>query len=170
MDVIGFLYVTLCSSTVQFHDSQGSRRACACSDAGFSIQNGDDAWGVYYRRADSQLVQVPKLTHILSVQGLGSEIILLFAMKFFVLLTLHEAERPKSTACVVVFGHSGAPGTWGSPHLWWGTGILPWESYENYRPRLLAIRAHRKLHSGGNAHAEIFVLCPSFLTASKPGL
>jgi hypothetical protein len=30
MDVIGFLYVSLGSSTVQLHDSLGSRRACPC--------------------------------------------------------------------------------------------------------------------------------------------
>jgi hypothetical protein len=30
-------YIT---STVQLHDSLGSRRACACSEAGFSNQNG----------------------------------------------------------------------------------------------------------------------------------
>jgi hypothetical protein len=43
MDVIGFLYVSLGSSSVQLHDSLGSRRACACSEAGFSRQNGDHA-------------------------------------------------------------------------------------------------------------------------------
>jgi hypothetical protein len=40
MDVIGFLCVSL-----------GSRHACACSEAGFSSENGDRAWGLYYRRA-----------------------------------------------------------------------------------------------------------------------
>jgi hypothetical protein len=50
MDVIGFLCVSLGSSTVQLHDSLGSTRACAYSEAGFSSQNGDRAW-VYYRRA-----------------------------------------------------------------------------------------------------------------------
>jgi hypothetical protein len=34
IDVIGFLCVLLCSNTV--YDSLGSRRACACSEAGFS--------------------------------------------------------------------------------------------------------------------------------------
>jgi hypothetical protein len=43
MDVIGFLYVSLGSSPVQFHDCLGRRRACACSEAGFSSQNGDNA-------------------------------------------------------------------------------------------------------------------------------
>jgi hypothetical protein len=43
MDVIGFLYASLCSSTVQLYDSVGSRRSCACSEAGFSSQNGDRA-------------------------------------------------------------------------------------------------------------------------------
>jgi hypothetical protein len=51
MDAIRFLCVTLGSSTVQLHDSLGSRPACACSVAGFSNQNGDRASGVYYLRA-----------------------------------------------------------------------------------------------------------------------
>jgi hypothetical protein len=50
MDVIGFICVSLGSSTVQHHDSLGSKRACASSEAGFSSQNGERA-GVYYRRA-----------------------------------------------------------------------------------------------------------------------
>jgi hypothetical protein len=41
MEVIGFLYVSLGSSTIQLHESLGSRRACACSEACLSIQNGD---------------------------------------------------------------------------------------------------------------------------------
>jgi hypothetical protein len=45
-----FLCVSLGSSIVQLHDSLGSRRACACSEAGFCSQNGDCAWGLYYRR------------------------------------------------------------------------------------------------------------------------
>jgi hypothetical protein len=48
MDVIGFLSG---SSTVQLHGNLGSRLACACSEAGFSRQNGDHAGEVYYRRA-----------------------------------------------------------------------------------------------------------------------
>jgi hypothetical protein len=43
MDLIGFLCVSLGSSTVQLHDSRGSRRARSCSKAGFSSQNGDRA-------------------------------------------------------------------------------------------------------------------------------
>jgi hypothetical protein len=43
MDVIGVLCVLLDSSTVQLHDSLGSIRACACSEAGFSSPNGDHA-------------------------------------------------------------------------------------------------------------------------------
>jgi hypothetical protein len=50
-DVIVFLYVSLGSSTVQFHDILDSRRACACSEAGFSSQNGHRAWGLSYWRA-----------------------------------------------------------------------------------------------------------------------
>jgi hypothetical protein len=33
--------LSLRSSTVQHHDSLGSRRACSCSETGFSSQNGD---------------------------------------------------------------------------------------------------------------------------------
>jgi hypothetical protein len=51
MDVIRFLCVSLGSSTVQLHCNVGSRRACACSKASFSTQNGDRDWGVYYRRS-----------------------------------------------------------------------------------------------------------------------
>jgi hypothetical protein len=43
MDVIGFLCVSLGSSTVQLHYSLGSRCACVCSEAGFSSQNGNGA-------------------------------------------------------------------------------------------------------------------------------
>jgi hypothetical protein len=39
MDVIGSLCISLDSSTVQHHDSLDSRRACVCSEAGFSSQN-----------------------------------------------------------------------------------------------------------------------------------
>jgi hypothetical protein len=38
MDVIDFLCVSLSRSTVQLHDSLGSRRACAYSEAGFNSQ------------------------------------------------------------------------------------------------------------------------------------
>jgi hypothetical protein len=72
MDEIGFLYyVSLGGSTAQLHDNLGrgpdghclgytwiffeitnlgNRRACTCSEAGFSSQNEDRAWGIYYRR------------------------------------------------------------------------------------------------------------------------
>jgi hypothetical protein len=43
MDVIGFLCVSLGSSTIQIHDSLGSRRACACSEAGLNSENGESA-------------------------------------------------------------------------------------------------------------------------------
>jgi hypothetical protein len=43
MEVIGFLYVPLGSSTVQVQNSLGSRRAWACSETGFSSQNYDRA-------------------------------------------------------------------------------------------------------------------------------
>jgi hypothetical protein len=52
MDIIGFVCVPLGSSTVQFHARLGSRCAFACSEAGFSSQNGDRARGVCYRRAE----------------------------------------------------------------------------------------------------------------------
>jgi hypothetical protein len=42
MDVIGIPCVSLGSSTVQLHDSLGDRRECACSEACFSNQNGDE--------------------------------------------------------------------------------------------------------------------------------
>jgi hypothetical protein len=38
MDVMCFVCVSLGSSTVQVHDSLGSRRACACSEASFCSQ------------------------------------------------------------------------------------------------------------------------------------
>jgi hypothetical protein len=53
VDVIGFLCAPLVSSTVQLIYSVGSRRACGSSDAGFSSENGERTWGVYYRRATS---------------------------------------------------------------------------------------------------------------------
>jgi hypothetical protein len=43
MGAIGFLCVSLGSSTVQLHDSLGSRSVYACSEAGFISQNGDRA-------------------------------------------------------------------------------------------------------------------------------
>jgi hypothetical protein len=43
MDTIGFLCVSLGSSTVQLHDSLDGRFACICSEAGFSSQHGDRA-------------------------------------------------------------------------------------------------------------------------------
>jgi hypothetical protein len=47
MDVISFLCVSLGSSTDQLHDSIHSIRAGACSEAGFSSQNGDRARGAF---------------------------------------------------------------------------------------------------------------------------
>jgi hypothetical protein len=47
MDIIGFLYVSLGSSTIQLHVSLGIRRACVCSECGFSSQNGYRARGEY---------------------------------------------------------------------------------------------------------------------------
>jgi hypothetical protein len=52
MDVLGFICVSLGSSTVQLHDNLSSRRTCACSEAGFSSRNGDRVWGMYYQRAE----------------------------------------------------------------------------------------------------------------------
>jgi hypothetical protein len=40
MDVINFLCVSIGSSTVKLNDSLSSRRAYACSGAGFNSQNG----------------------------------------------------------------------------------------------------------------------------------
>jgi hypothetical protein len=39
VDVIGFMCISLGSSTVQLYDSLGTRRACACSGDGFGSQN-----------------------------------------------------------------------------------------------------------------------------------
>jgi hypothetical protein len=43
MDVIGFLCVSVGSNTGQLHDSQDSKRACACLEAGFNSKNSDRA-------------------------------------------------------------------------------------------------------------------------------
>jgi hypothetical protein len=43
MDVICFLCESLGSSTVQLHDSLGTRSVCTCSEADLSSQNGDRA-------------------------------------------------------------------------------------------------------------------------------
>jgi hypothetical protein len=48
MDIIGFLCVSLCSSTVQLLDSLGSRHTCTCSEDVSISQHGNRAWGVYY--------------------------------------------------------------------------------------------------------------------------
>jgi hypothetical protein len=64
MDAVGFLCVSLGSSTVQLYDSLGSRRACACSETGFSSRNGDRAWGVYCRRTEFYCAfLMGKMTH-----------------------------------------------------------------------------------------------------------
>jgi hypothetical protein len=39
---------SMCSRTVQLHDSLGSRRVYKCSEASFSSHNGDRACGAYY--------------------------------------------------------------------------------------------------------------------------
>jgi hypothetical protein len=51
IDKIISLYVSLGSSTVQLHESLGSRCEFACSEAGFNSQTGGRSWGVCYRRA-----------------------------------------------------------------------------------------------------------------------
>jgi hypothetical protein len=66
MDVIDFLCVSLGSSTVQLHDSLGITRACACSETGFSSQNGNHAFGVYYQKA-------PFCCAVLRVKGLNAK-------------------------------------------------------------------------------------------------
>jgi hypothetical protein len=43
MEVIGSVFVSLGSSTVQLYDSLGSRCTLICSDASFGSQNGDSA-------------------------------------------------------------------------------------------------------------------------------
>jgi hypothetical protein len=52
MHVIGSLYVLLGISTIQLQNSVGNSREFASSVAGFSSQNDDLAWAVYYRRAE----------------------------------------------------------------------------------------------------------------------
>jgi hypothetical protein len=51
MDVISILSISVGSSTVQLHASLGNRRAWACSETGFSSQNGNRTWGVYHQTA-----------------------------------------------------------------------------------------------------------------------
>jgi hypothetical protein len=51
MDAMGFLYVSLCSSTDQLHESLGSRRACVRSEAGFSSHDDNHARGLCRRKA-----------------------------------------------------------------------------------------------------------------------
>jgi hypothetical protein len=48
MAAIGFLFVSLGNSTVQLHYSLAIRRASKYSEAAFSSQNCDRAWGKYY--------------------------------------------------------------------------------------------------------------------------
>jgi hypothetical protein len=56
MDVICFLCVSLGSSTVQLHNSIGSRRACACSEAGFSSEN-TNVLDLYTTKEQSSVVR-----------------------------------------------------------------------------------------------------------------
>jgi hypothetical protein len=51
MDVIGFLCVSLSKNTIHLYENLGNRSAYACSESGFSSQNGHRALRVYYRRA-----------------------------------------------------------------------------------------------------------------------
>jgi hypothetical protein len=64
MDVIGFLCVSLGSSTVQLHDSLGRRRACVCSEAGFGSENGDSACTIEEQRS---------AVHFLWAKGLNAK-------------------------------------------------------------------------------------------------
>jgi hypothetical protein len=50
MGITDLLCVSLGNGKVRLHGSLGGRCACACSEASFSIQNGECAWGVYYQR------------------------------------------------------------------------------------------------------------------------
>jgi hypothetical protein len=77
MDVTGFLCVSLGSSTVHLHDSLGSRRACACSEAGFNSQNGDCA-------TEEQRSVVDFLwAKGLNVKDIHKEMFPMYAGKFF---------------------------------------------------------------------------------------
>jgi hypothetical protein len=66
MNVISFLRVSLGSSKVQLHDSLGSRHTCACSEAGFSSQNGDRAYGCNTKGQHS-------VVHFLWAKGLNAK-------------------------------------------------------------------------------------------------
>jgi hypothetical protein len=52
MDVL-----SLGSSTVELHSSLRSRRACACSEIGFSSQSGDRAEGIYATEKQRSVVR-----------------------------------------------------------------------------------------------------------------
>jgi hypothetical protein len=104
MDVMGFLYVSLDSSTVQPHDSLGSRSTCTCSETGFSSQNGDLAWrGI----AEEQ----HPVVSFLWAKGLSAK-------------DIHKEMFPvyvgKRLSCKVV------PPSWQTFHWWqrgWNTGV-----------------------------------------------
>jgi hypothetical protein len=82
VDVIGCLCVSLGSSTVQLHDNIGSRRACACSEAGFSSKNVDRAWGICYRRA-AFCCEFFLWANGLSAKDIHKEMIYFYGGKYF---------------------------------------------------------------------------------------
>jgi hypothetical protein len=88
MDVIGFLCVSLGSSTVQLHEDLGSRSGCARSEAGVSSQNGDRAWGCTTEEQRS----VVRFLWIkgLSVQDIHKEMLPVYGGKCLSRKTLHN--------------------------------------------------------------------------------
>jgi hypothetical protein len=80
VDVIGFLCLSLGSSTVQLHDNLGSICACSCSEAGFSSQNGNRASGVYYRKAEFSCALL--WAKGLNVENIHKEIVPVYVGKF----------------------------------------------------------------------------------------
>jgi hypothetical protein len=74
MDVIGLLCASLGSSTVLLHDTLGSRRACACSEAGFSSHNGDNE--AYTTEEQRSVVRFFLWAKVLSAKDIHKEIFL----------------------------------------------------------------------------------------------
>jgi hypothetical protein len=93
---MGFLCISLDGSTVQLHDSLRSRRACACSEAGFSSQNGDRARVVGYTT-----VEQPSLVRFLWAKWLNAkdihkEVFPVYGGECFSRKALHNRDVQKS--------------------------------------------------------------------------
>jgi hypothetical protein len=79
MDVVGFLSVSLGSSTVWLHNILGWRRACACSEPGFSSQIGDRVEG--YTTEEQLSVMRFLWVKVLSAKDIHKEIFLVYIGK-----------------------------------------------------------------------------------------